>query len=63
MNRETGDTCVLIASCDAYSDAWAPFFALMKKYWPDCPYPIYLISNYQDPGICGVRPILLKEDR
>lgn len=63
MTSDSSDTCVLIASCDAYSDAWPPFFALMQRYWPDCPFPVYFISNHQDPGVPGVHSILLKEDR
>lgn len=33
---------ILVNSCDSYSDAWYPFFALWKKYWPKCNYPIIL---------------------
>lgn len=33
---------VLLSSCDAYSDTWMPFFALMNRYWKDCPYDVYL---------------------
>ncbi len=36
---------VLVSSCDAYSDAWHPFFTLLFRYWSDCPYPIYLITE------------------
>lgn len=37
------DNCViLVSSCDAYSDCWYPFFTLLKKYWPDCPWKVYL---------------------
>jgi len=38
---------ILVVSCDAYSDLWNPFFALIALFWPDCPYPIYLCSNYK----------------
>jgi hypothetical protein len=36
---------IVISSCDRYSDAWGPFFTLFFRYWPDCPFPIYLIST------------------
>ncbi len=40
------DRCaVVISSCDAFEDVWRPFFTLFFRYWPDCPYPIYLITN------------------
>lgn len=36
---------LLVASCDAYSDLWMPFFALLRRHWPNCPFPIYLGSG------------------
>ena len=36
---------IVVPSCDAYQDLWQPFFSLMFRYWPDCPYPIALLSN------------------
>lgn len=39
------DLCVLISSCDPYQDAWQPFLTLFDRYWPDCPWPVFLISN------------------
>jgi hypothetical protein len=47
-------TAVLISSCDRYQDLWKPFFTLFFKYWPDCPYPVYLSTNhgrYDDPRV------------
>jgi hypothetical protein len=38
---------ILVISCDAYSDVWRPFFSIFWKRWPDCPYPVYLGSNYK----------------
>lgn len=45
---------VLVSSCDAYSDVWDPFFSLFFKYWPRCPFPIFLVSNeliHGDPRV------------
>lgn len=39
------DFAILILSCDKYSDLWDPFFKQFWKYWPDCPYKVYLGSN------------------
>ena len=33
---------LLVCSCDAYQDAWEPFFRLLRLQWPDCPFPIVL---------------------
>lgn len=43
LNRElTNKVALLVTSCDEYQDLWDPFFKLFFKYWPDCPYPVYL---------------------
>lgn len=36
---------ILVSSFDGFADLWQPFFTLFFRYWPDCPYPIYVISN------------------
>ena len=36
---------IIVASCGAYSDAWAPFYALFQKFWPDCPWPLTLVTD------------------
>ena len=39
------DVSLLVVSFDAYQDVWNPYFHCLFKYWPDCPYPIFLGSN------------------
>lgn len=39
---------ILVSSFDGFSDCWRPFCHGIKKYWPDCPYPIFLITNNKD---------------
>jgi len=34
-----------VPSCDAYSDLWTPFFQCLFRYWPECPYPVFLGAN------------------
>lgn len=36
---------LLVCTCDAYFDLVPHFFALMKKYWKDCPYKILINSE------------------
>lgn len=43
----TDRIAIFIVSCDNYSDLWQPFFELYKRFWPDCPYPVYLLSNHK----------------
>lgn len=39
------DVSIIINSCDKYADIWPVFFTLFWKYWPDCPYQVYLGTN------------------
>lgn len=32
----------LLSTCDSYEDTWSPFFELIKKYWPNISYRIFL---------------------
>jgi hypothetical protein len=59
--KET-DVAILVVSCDAYKDLWTPFFLCFFKYWPDCPYPVYLGSNVSEYPDSKVRPILVGAD-
>ena len=48
---------VLVVSCDKYQDLWDPFFQTFFKFWNDCPYKIYLASNfnkYANEKICNI---------
>lgn len=39
------DCGILVPSWDGYADLWQPFFTLLFRYWPDCPFPVYLGAN------------------
>lgn len=41
------DAAILVASCDKYSDLWEPFFKLFHRHWSDCPFPVFLGTNYE----------------
>ena len=36
------ELAVVMITCERYSSAWSPFFTLFERYWPDCPYKIYM---------------------
>jgi hypothetical protein len=55
------DTAVLVLSCDKYADAWKPFFSLFRKFWPQCPYPVYLGTNKKKEEFPGVTVVLSGE--
>lgn len=39
---------LMITSCDAYKDCWKPMIYSLDKYWPDCEYPRYIVTNYEE---------------
>ncbi|MCW3076482.1 MAG: hypothetical protein JWO32_1091 [Bacteroidetes bacterium] len=46
--KPINNCCVLVLSCDKYADIWPPFFDFFKKYWSDCPFPVYLGTNTKE---------------
>ena len=42
------DIVIVIAGHDKYSMAWGAMIHGLKTYWPDCPWPIYWITNRMD---------------
>lgn len=53
---------ILVSSCDAFNDAWRPFFCFFRKFWPDCPFPIYLITNELKVRSADVKPLRVGKD-
>jgi hypothetical protein len=48
------DVSFVVISCDRYRDLWDPFFGCLEKYWPDCPFRVFLVTNegrYDRPGV------------
>lgn len=39
------NVAIVIAGHDAYAGAWLAMMHGLKTYWPDCPWPIYWITN------------------
>lgn len=62
VEQSRSDVAILVVSCDIYRDLWYPFFYCFFKYWPDCPYPIYLGSNFTRYLDSRVQPILIGPD-
>lgn len=48
------DISLVVSSCDKYSDAWYPYFELLKKYWPEHPQDIYLITENKEYSHAGL---------
>ncbi|MCL5666518.1 MAG: hypothetical protein M1383_02000 [Patescibacteria group bacterium] len=62
-NTANQQLAIVVSSCDAYSDVWPAFFTLFFRYWPDCPYQVYLIGNKQSWPDTRIKTILINPDR
>ena len=54
MEKKIG---ILVCSCDKYSDVWTPMFEMFFKFWPNCPFNIYLMTNkkcYEDNRVISL---------
>jgi hypothetical protein len=60
-NRKGANICMLISSCDAYSDIWPAMSQTMAAHWPDCPFPRFLMSNY-DKAPAGFTTLAIGPD-
>ena len=57
------DVSYVVMSCDPYKDLWEPFFGCLDRYWPDCPFPLYLVTNEAPYERDGVSVIHIGPDR
>lgn len=49
---------MLVLSCDKYSDIWDDFFNLKERFWPDCKYPWFIVTeskDYQRDGVSVIK--------
>lgn len=53
------DTIIFIAAKDSYADTWDPFFKLFFKHWPDCPYPMYMLTEARVFAHPKVNPLII----
>ncbi len=45
MKSERNDLSIIVYSCWKNADMWRIFITLLKKYWPDCAYPVVLLTD------------------
>lgn len=63
MNNNINDNvAILVCSCDKYSDIWKPMFEMFFKFWPDCPFKIYLMANHKEYGDRRVTTLCIGDD-
>lgn len=53
---------ILISSCDNFSDCWEPYYHGLHKYWPNCPYDAFIVTNFKDSGDTLVKAIKVGKD-
>jgi len=63
LNAFASSVAVVVSSCDAFFDAWRPFVFFFRKYWGDCPFPVFLIVNQLEVRSRVVQPIPVGPDR
>ncbi len=62
--EEFADSVVIIvSSCDVFFDCWRPFAFFFRKFWPDCPFPVYLITNELPIESTFIRALPVGADR
>lgn len=52
------DISILITSCDKFYDTWDKVAYSFEKYWPNCQYEIYLMTNnidFEHPKIKNIK--------
>ena len=54
---------ILVSSCDQFFDAWRPFAFFFRKFWPQCPLPVHLITNELPIESSFIRAIPVGPDR
>ena len=53
---------LLISSFDAYAACWPPVAHGIRKYWPDCPFPVRLVTEERDFDAPGVEVLKVGRD-
>ncbi len=54
---------IMITSCDAYSECWKPMIFSLDKYWPDCEFPRYIVTNYKEEELPNTSFIKVGDDK
>lgn len=56
------EIAIVILSCDKFKITWKPCIDHLFNVWPDCPYPVYLLNNFQSCNDSRVIDLLVGED-
>jgi len=53
---------IVVLSFDGFKELWQPFFDFFFESWPDCPYKLYLLNNFEEFNDIRVNNLLVGED-
>lgn len=53
--------CIIIMSCDSYSDIWEPLVESIERFWSDCPFDIYICSEKKEFSHSWIKNIKVGE--
>ena len=63
LNDFKGSVAIVVSSCDAFFDAWRPFAAFLQKFWADCPFDTFLVTNALDVRSSRIQALPVGHDR
>jgi hypothetical protein len=63
LDKFREQVAIVVSSYDGFFDAWRPFAFFFRKFWPDCPLPVYLITNTLEVRSQFIRAIRVGADR
>jgi hypothetical protein len=63
LDQFSDSIAIVVSSCDAFFDCWKPFAFFFRKFWSDCPFPVYLIVNELQIRSRFIQPIAVGADR
>lgn len=63
MKQSSSKIAVLIISCDKYSDLWEPCTKMFNKFWSECEYDKFILTNFKEHNKDGFKTIQIGHDR
>ncbi len=63
LEEYKSSVAVVVSSCDAFFDAWRPFQAFFERFWADCPFDVFLLTNELRVRSARLRPLPVGPDR
>ena len=63
LDQFSSSVAIVVSSCDAFFDCWRPFAFFFRKFWGDCPFPVYLIVNELGFRSKFIQPLAVGADR